>query len=132
MPDETRDPVDTVGEKVLAIFGELAGDRVRRLDGGTYAGDAIRAFAGALEGAYGTKLAGELGFHLADWNSDAAFLVAVHLYPERFTPEEIEAGVGLFLVHAPNHIREACRLSGTPGWDDFPGPLPGPGDGERT
>ena len=62
----------------------------------------------------------DIAFHMADWNSDAAFVVAVHLFPERFTPEEIAAGVGLFLVHAPNHIRAACGLTGQYVWENFP------------
>jgi len=74
----------------------------------------------ALTEEYGAKRAADISFHMADWNSDAAFVVAVHLFPERFTPEEIEAGVGLFLIHAPNHIREACRLTGTYVWENFP------------
>jgi hypothetical protein len=46
--------------------------------------------------------------------------VALHLFPERFTPEEIDAGLDLFLCHAPNHIREACRLTGQYVWENFP------------
>jgi hypothetical protein len=36
--------------------------------------------------------ADEIAFHLTDWSSKAAFLVALHLFPERFTPEEIREG----------------------------------------
>jgi hypothetical protein len=46
--------------------------------------------------------------------------VALHLFPEPFTPEEIRAGVGMFLHYAPNHIAEACRLTGTYVWEYFP------------
>jgi hypothetical protein len=41
-------------------------------------------------------------------------IVALHLYPERFTPKEIEAGVELFLCHVPNHVIAAARLAGHP------------------
>jgi hypothetical protein len=58
--------------------------------------------------------------HLSDWNYDAAFIVALHLFPERFTDEDIEAGVGMFLCHAPNHIRAACLITGQYVWEDFP------------
>jgi hypothetical protein len=97
--------------KVLAILAELVGDRARRLDGGVVAEPAMTAFASSLADQYGDRAA-KIGFHMADWNSDAAFVVAVHLYPERFTPDEIADGVVLFLTHAPNHIRAACGLTG--------------------
>lgn len=71
---------------------------------------------------YDLLTAGNLGLHMADWNSDAAFVVALHLFPERFTPKEIRDGVGLFLCHAPNHIRAACGITGQYVWFDCPEP----------
>lgn len=114
------DPIDTVGAEVAAIFAELAGERAKRLDGSVLAEQAMGVIASALLGTYGEERARDIGFHMAEWNSDAAFIVALHLFPERFTPEEIKGGIGLFLVHAPNHIREACRLTGTYVWENFP------------
>jgi hypothetical protein len=113
------DPITTVGEKVAAIFAELVGDRAKRLDGSVIAEPAMSTIGSALADVYGENAA-EIAFHIADWNSDAAFIVAVHLFPERFTPEEIAAGIGLFLVHAPNHIRAACGLTGEYVWENFP------------
>lgn len=101
--------LDTVGAKVAALFAELVGDRARRLDGDTLATPAMDAIGAALADQYGAENAADIGLHMADWNSDAAFVVALHLFPERFTPAEVAAGVGLFLAHASNHIREACR-----------------------
>jgi hypothetical protein len=115
-----NNPIDTVGVKVSAIFAELVGDRAVRLDGAKIAEPAMSMIAMAFVERYGAEKAAEIGFHMADWNSDAAFIVAVHLFPERFTPEEIEAGIGLFLVHAPNHIRAACALTGNYVWENFP------------
>ena len=54
----------------------------------------------------------QIGFHLIDWQAEAAFLVALSLYPERFTDEEIQDGVEAFLIHAPSHVVEAARLAG--------------------
>jgi hypothetical protein len=113
------DAIESVGRKVVAIFAELAGERARRLDGSVIAEPAMSALERALVEQYGEK-ARDIAFHMADWNSNAAFVVAVHLFPERFTPEEIAAGVGLFLVHAPNHIRAACGLTGHYVWESFP------------
>ena len=114
------DPVDSVTEKVAAIFRGLTGDRAHQLDGSAIAGSVRSAIAGAVASEYGSATAEKVALHMSDWNSDAAFIVALHLFPERFTPEEIEAGIGLFLIHAPNHIREACRLTDRYVWADFP------------
>jgi hypothetical protein len=104
---------------VDAIFAELVGTRAKRLDGSVIAEPAMSTVASALTAQYGEK-AREVAFHMTDWNSDAAFVVALHLFPERFTAEEIAAGVGMFLVHAPNHIRAACGLTGHYVWENFP------------
>lgn len=115
-----NDPHESVDQKVQAIFAELVGDRAARLDGTRIAEPAMSNIGKALADDYEPEMAHNIAFHMADWNSDAAFIVAVHLSPERFTPEEIRAGIGLFLVHAPNHIRAACRLTGQYVWENFP------------
>lgn len=112
--------VTSVHDKVLDIFAKLVGERARHLDGAVMAIPAMDAITAALAPEHGIEKANDIGFHMADWNSDAAFIVALHLFPERFTPEEIDEGIGLFLVHAPNHIREACRLTGSYVWENFP------------
>jgi hypothetical protein len=61
----------------------------------------------------------DLAFHLSDWRADAAFLLALHLAPDRFSPEEVKEGVTQFLVHAPNHVAAAAKLSGWPVEDVF-------------
>jgi hypothetical protein len=111
---------DPLGKKVLGIFAELVGDRAKRLDGSTLAEPAMSAISRAFASDYERATADAIGLHMADWNSDAAFMVAVHLFPERFTEEEIRDGVGCFLIHAPNHIREACRITGQYVWENFP------------
>jgi hypothetical protein len=115
-----NESIHRVGEKVSAIFTELVGVRANRLDGSKIAEPAMSAITAACTQEYGAK-AHDLGFHMADWNSDAAFIVAVHLFPERFTLEEIAAGIESFLIHAPNHIRAACAITGHFEWIDFKG-----------
>lgn len=68
--------------------------------------------AEALREKYGDKRAEELAFHISDWRSDAAFIVALHLCPEKFTPSDIRWGIELMLVHAPNHLMAAANLAG--------------------
>ena len=61
----------------------------------------------------------DLAFHLSDWKADAAFLFALHLAPERFSKEEVKAGITQFLIHAPNHVAAAAKLGGWPSEDVF-------------
>ena len=112
----SNDAHDAVRTKVAAIFQELAGDRSVTLNGSILPAGITSTITGALAGPGATEAemlhADQIAFHLTDWNYDAAFLVALHLYPERFTAEEIQAGVGLFLCHVPYHVIEAARLTG--------------------
>lgn len=50
-------------------------------------------------------------WHL-DWETDAAFLVAFLLFPERFTKEELQAATDMLLIHVPAHVVAAARLAG--------------------
>jgi hypothetical protein len=113
------DAHDSVEEKVRAIFKELAGERAERLEGGNPPFEALRAFENALAAEYAPEVAADVAFHLVDWNWDAAFLVAVYLFPERFTPEELLAGAGMLLVNAPNHLAAAATLTLNPVRDIF-------------
>lgn len=120
MPDDAH---DSVRKKVEAIFTELAGDRRRMLDGSTLPAGITSTITAALSGPDASEEqvlhADQIAFHLTDWNSEAAFIVALHLFPERFTPEEIDAGVRLFLIHVPSHVIAAARLAGHPVEDVF-------------
>jgi len=56
---------------------------------------------------------------MTDWNSDAAFITAFLLFPERFTAEEIRRGILDFLIHAPNHLAAAAKQHDYPIQDTF-------------
>jgi hypothetical protein len=107
-------------DKVIAIFRELVGERASRLEGSHYAADVNTQITAALtetEGGFDDKEVlkkDSLGFHLVDWQRDAAFIVALILFPERFTNEEIRDEVDSFLHHVPAHVLEAARLGGYP------------------
>jgi len=120
MPDDAH---DSVRKKVQTIFTELAGERARMLKGGTFPAGITSTVTAALSSPDASDEqilhADKIAFHLTDWNDDAAFIVALHLFPERFTPEEIEAAVGMFLIHVPNHVVAAARLAGHPTDDIF-------------
>ena len=111
--------------KVAAIFRELVGERASRLDGSRYNHDSAAAIAHALSPCPGDRsspadrTARDIAFNLTDWASDAAFIVAVQLFPERFTAAEIADGIEKFLIHASNHVAAAAVLSGHPAEDIF-------------
>jgi hypothetical protein len=106
---------ETFRRKVRTIFSELAGERAPKLE----RNGAENVIAAALTDEFGLERAFDVAFHLSDWGEDAAFLVALHLYPERFTVEEIREGVLAFVIHAPNHIAAAAHLSEWPISDVF-------------
>ncbi|RBP43943.1 hypothetical protein DES53_105342 [Roseimicrobium gellanilyticum] len=107
----------SVHDKAIAIFRELVGNRAEQFS--VPIPDAQQAAQAALAGDFNDKTALDIAFHMTDWNSDAAFVTALLLYPERFTPEEIREGIGDFLVHAPNHLAAAARQYGYPVQDTF-------------
>lgn len=104
-------------DKILEIFRELVGDLANRLDGSHYPADVNDRITSALtsgewdDEVKALRLDG-VGFHLVDWQRNAAFLVALVLYPDRFTDEDICDEVNAFLIHAPAHVVEAARLAG--------------------
>jgi hypothetical protein len=113
------DAHDSVRAKVDAIFRELAGDRALALRGNVNARLANDILGEALAAERDPLKADQLAFNLVDWNADAAFLVSVMLFPERFTPEELRAGVDMFLLHVPAHVLAAARLGGYEAKDIF-------------
>lgn len=109
-------PGDSVDEKIKAIFRELAGERAATLEATRLPTAITSTITLALAGENATAErileSDRIAFHLTDWSAEAAFLVALHLFPERFTAEDIRDGVLLFLLHAPAHVIAAARLSG--------------------
>jgi len=106
-------------EKVLEIFREMAGDRAYQTLGFILPEEAFRVIGLALAKEYTPEVAEQIAIHLTDWNSDAAFIVALILFPKRFTKNEIRRGVAQFLIHAPDHIAAAAKLGGWPITDCF-------------
>jgi hypothetical protein len=111
--DPFQDLGDSVCNKVQDIFREWVGTRAANLDASLPEAREIITKALAVE--HGDEVANDIAFHLTDWNSDAAFIVAALMFPERFTRE----GVLDFLVHAPNHVAAAAKLANSPVTDVF-------------
>ena len=114
MSESSTEPFRATVESIFdSCFGAAAGRLNLAVDEDLHAAVA-RAYPGL-----NAEQAGALAFHLSDWRADAAFLVALSLAPKRFTAEEIENGLAAFLVHAPNHVAAAAKLSGWPIRDIF-------------
>ncbi|MBB3195883.1 hypothetical protein [Roseateles terrae] len=103
---------DSVRAKVAQIFIDAFGERAALFKGGVPARDANDALGVALAEQLEPLVADEVAFHLIDWETDAAFLVAFMMFPERFTSAELQAAVEMFLVHVPAHVQAAARLAG--------------------
>ena len=104
-------------DKVAGIFRELAGEYADRLAATRFLADVNSRITAAIARSQEEAdilAADGIGFHLVDWQADAAFIVALSLYPDRFTDEEVREGVEFFLLHAPAHVLAAARLSGIP------------------
>ncbi len=104
-------------DKVVAIFRELAGDPAERLRGEHFPADVCSRLGNALaEGKSGDALlaAHQVAFHLLDWQRGAAFVVALILFPEKFSDEEIREEVDMLLWDVPAHVLEAARQGGYP------------------
>ena len=90
------------------MFAELVPDRAERLNFFSDALPAQERIAAAFR--HDTPRAQELSFHLTDIRADAAFLVALNLFPERFTAQEIVAGVYQLFAHVPYHLAQALAI----------------------
>ena len=103
----------------MEIFRVLVGERAEQLATPTAIPKAQAIIAKALRSRFPENIAYDIAFHLTDWHADAAFIVAILLFPERFTPAQIRDGVEQFAIHAPNHTAAAAKLCGFPIGDIF-------------
>src|SRR5215213_3205665 len=101
------DAHDSVTAKVAQIFTELAGARAEALRGDKSPEMQMNLLSKALASDRDAGVANDIAFHLLDWNSDAAFLVAFLLFPERFSAEELGVAADMLLLHVPAHVLAA-------------------------
>jgi hypothetical protein len=109
----------SVEDQVMAIFRELVGERAEQLASSTAIPDAQAVIREALRSEHSKTTAHDIAFHLTDWHFEAAFIVAMLFFPERFTREQIRDGVQRFVIHAPNHAAAAAKLCDSPVEDIF-------------
>jgi len=122
---------DIIADKVQSLFKSIVGDAAKRLDGSYFPDEIRNRIAEVLSDDFSKEIANDIAFHLVDWNGDAAFLVALYLWPEKFTNEEISEGLYKLFPHAPDHLAAAAKLAGQPISDVFEvGALDGIEDGD--
>ena len=110
--------MSSVADKVQQIFLELVGSRAEMLRGDRFPAGicsvVTRALCDGDDSEASVLKNDQIALNIVDWNSDAAFLVAVHLFPERFSSEEIRDGVHALMLHVPEHLRDAAQLMNLP------------------
>ena len=110
--------MSNVAQKVQQIFLEIVGSRAEVLRGDRFPAAICLVVTEALcDGDFSEASVlknDQIALNIVDWNSDAAFLVALHLFPERFSSEEISEGVWRLMLHVPEHLREAAELMNLP------------------
>ena len=112
-----NNPHDIARAKAEQLFREAFGERAERLFSSQSVASTMHKVRDAFSSDLPASQAEEVGFHMADWGSDAAFVVALHLFPERFTPEEIREATRMFAAHVPYHAAAAADILGFPGSD---------------
>jgi len=114
-----KNKIDTY-QKAKNILKDFYGVFSNNFDGSKPANEkTVKAITDALVEDFGQEKAKEIAFHLTDWGNDAAFILALHLFPEKFSKDEIEKGIYQFLPHVPDHLAAASKLFGTPVTDVF-------------
>lgn len=106
-------------EKTRAIFREIAGDRAGQIGHLNQRTEYKSRLMSALADRFDAQALPDIIFHVLDWDHNAAFLLAFALFPERFSDTELQEGVCSLLIHVPNHLAAAAKLSGYPVQDIF-------------
>jgi hypothetical protein len=112
---DPQDPNQLAFDKTAQVFREICPDRFRNLiDPSTPKSVLIgrelcerinRIFAERL----GTDGSQQFAIHVTGFPADVAFLVALFLFPERFTDDEVAAGIRCFGIEASFHAVEIAK-----------------------
>ena len=110
---------ETARQKVQAIFRDAFRERATQI----FSPDNVAPTMDIVSAAFANELppapAEALGFHMADWAADAASVIALHLFPERFTAEEIRQATHGVGSHVEYHISAVADLLGYPESEPF-------------
>ena len=106
--------IDSFEKKVGLLMRKAFGARAAWIFEGTPGVNTMRFIERAFKSEHTIKDAWEIGFQMGDWGRDAAYMLALHLFPEKFTAAEIRALVMAVIIHVPNHIAAAAALLDCP------------------
>jgi hypothetical protein len=98
--------------KVEEIFNAAFGENAARVFSAQNVAPTMQTVKQAFAPEMDSEKAEELGFNMADWGSDAAFIIALHLFPERFTAGEIRAATSALASHLPYHVTNVAEALG--------------------
>ncbi|MEZ0385798.1 MAG: hypothetical protein ACAI34_01930 [Verrucomicrobium sp.] len=111
-----KDPNQAAFDKTAQIFQELCPNHYKNLldplrpksteIGQELAERVSRVFAER----FGQEKAREFAIHVTGFPSDTAFLVALFLFPERFTDDEVAAGIRCFGIEASHHAVAIAKM----------------------
>ena len=95
--------------KVHLLLRKAFGPKAERLLFFDNSGEAAQAVRAAYHRRIRKEKAVDLAFHLLDWREEGAFVIALNLFPEKFSPEEIREGILGFVCHAPYHVNGVSK-----------------------
>jgi hypothetical protein len=117
LPDTTKRKLSREGlgerklrTKVHLLFRKAFGSRAERLLFFDFTDETPRMVRKAFRRKLVNAKADDVGFHIWDWREDAAFVVALNLFPEKFSAAEIREGIDWFAAHAPYHVNGVAEL----------------------
>ena len=110
-----EDPNQSAFDKTCQVFRELCpNDYTNLVDPmcpkRSVEGDVAERISRIFEERFGMEKAREFAVHVTGFPADVAFLVALFLYPERFTDEEVAAGIRCFGIEAAYHAVAVARM----------------------
>lgn len=106
---------DRATRKARQIFTEAFGDRGSHLFASSSTASMMHTITTAFARHMSQEKAKEVGFHFGDWAHDAALVVALHLFPDRFTGREVRLVADCVAVHLSYHCAALGALLGYEG-----------------
>ena len=106
------DPNQAAVDKTTQIFKEICPDQYQKLVDRSIP-EWLRLhdrISGIISKRFEKEKADDFTRHVIGFPSDMAFMVALFLFPERFTDEEIAAGIRCFGIEASFHAVEIARM----------------------
>jgi hypothetical protein len=96
-------PCDKATRKTRAIFVKAFGSRAALLFKGVSTQTMMDTISAAFARHMSREKAADIGFHIGDWAHDAALVLALHMFPEKFTRDEIRRVTDFVAAGMPYH-----------------------------